>query len=668
MNRLTTPTAVAVAAMFLAAPAISQEGGRRFSIPLTGAEEMPGPGDPDGAGSAEPRINPGKRTICYALTVNKIGTPTGVHIHEAPAGAAGPIVVNLKPPVVGRSAECVPVTRELALEIIRNPSDYYMNRGGVLDRAVAQTSADLLSGTDRALDEALSLARKRASRRTLATGAAPSPWSGPAAPKPYRQIREKIASAVARSALPSMAVAVVKDCKIVWAEAFGWADKERRIAATPDTLYSLASVTKPITASLVMKLAERGKIDLDAPATRFLGQHAFNRLGADVSAITVRQLLNHTAGLPLHWQFFYSDEPIVRRTADEALARYGFAAQPPGEFFSYSNLGYAALERIVETVTGRSYAANLAEEIFRPIGMNALVSTGENLPGAALRYNAKGQVLPPYDFDHRGASAIWASANDVAKFALASFSDKCPGSPPILKASSVAQMRKGSGMTAPYEFGWFHNPDDHGFSSVSHSGKMPGVFTTLSTYPSERLAVVVLTNKDEPTEHRLFTVGVAQDLVAASLPAYATALAAAKQAAPAKTIPAAPKPPVVNPSLVGRWTGMVEAEAGRLPLILTIAADGKAVASVAGGPAQLLRNPATGASQVVGRFDGHVPGIGKPGDPQELNLNLRLRGGKLRGELTAISGGDRPHYALSAYVELAKEVTGLAPRSSREAK
>jgi CubicO group peptidase (beta-lactamase class C family) len=541
-------------------------------------------------------------------------------------------------------------------------------RGVLPDQPVAETAADLRAAADPALAQALSLARSGAERRTLAAVGELRVGARTATPKPFRAIREKVATAVARGELPSMSLAVVKDCKIIWAEGFGWADQERKIAATPDTLYSLASITKPITASLVLRLAERGKIDLDAPATGYLGQGAFNRSGANVSAITVRQLLNHTAGLPLHWQFFYGDEPVVRRTADQAIARYGFAAQPPGEFFSYSNLGYAALERIVEKVTGRSYAANLTNEIFRPIGMHAVVSTGADLPGAALRYGPNGQVLPPYDFDHRGASAVWASASDLAKFALGSFPERCPGSQPILNASSVAPMRKGSEKPVPYELGWFRNPDDYGFSSVSHSGKMPGVFTTLSIYPSERLAVVVLTNKDEPTEHRLFTVGVAQDLVAASLPSYAAALAAARQPAPAATTPAAPRPPVVNPSLVGRWTGTVRAEAGRLPLLLTITADGKLAASVAGGPSRLLRNSATGATQVVGRLDGSLPGVGRPGDPQELNLNLRLRGGALRGELTAISGGNRPHYALSAYVELGNEAAGLAPHSPPRAK
>jgi hypothetical protein len=180
--------------------------------------------------------------------------------------------------------------------------------------------------------------------------------------------------------------------------------------------------------------------------------------------------------------------------------------------------------------------------------------------------------------------------------------------------------------------------------------------------------VVVLTNKDEPTEHRLLTVGVAQDLVAASFPAYAAALAARKEAAPAASTPAAIQPVVVNRSLIGRWTGIVEADAGRQPLILTIAAEGKLTASLAGGPAQLLRNAATGATQVVGRFDDRLPALGKSVGNQEFNLNLRLRGDRLRGELTAISGGERPHYALSTYVELSKVMAGPARRPSPEAK
>jgi hypothetical protein len=156
----------------------------------------------------------------------------------------------------------------------------YPPRRGVLpDRPVRETAADLRAAADPALGQALSLARSGADRRILAAVGEAQVGARTATPKPFRAIREKVATAVARGELPSMSLAVVKDCKIIWAEGFGWADQDRKIEATPATLYSLASITKPITASLVLKLAERGKIYLDAPATRYLGQNAFNRSG-----------------------------------------------------------------------------------------------------------------------------------------------------------------------------------------------------------------------------------------------------------------------------------------------------------------------------------------------------------------------------------------------------
>lgn len=117
----------ACAALIAAAPGLAQNGGRPLSTSLTGAEEVPGPGDPDGSGNATLRVNPGKMEVCYTITVSKIDPATGAHIHEAPRGSAGPIVVNLKPPVNGRSEGCATVTRELAMEIIREPGDYYVN-------------------------------------------------------------------------------------------------------------------------------------------------------------------------------------------------------------------------------------------------------------------------------------------------------------------------------------------------------------------------------------------------------------------------------------------------------------------------------------------------------------------------------------------------------------
>lgn len=119
--------ASAAVAALLGTSAIAQTGGRPLSTDLTGAEEVPGPGDPDGSGTARITVNPGKGQVCYTLRVRNIAPATGAHIHEAPEGEAGPIVVPLDPPTNGSSSGCASVSRELAMEILKNPSDYYVN-------------------------------------------------------------------------------------------------------------------------------------------------------------------------------------------------------------------------------------------------------------------------------------------------------------------------------------------------------------------------------------------------------------------------------------------------------------------------------------------------------------------------------------------------------------
>jgi len=102
-------------------------GGRKLQTSLTGAAEVPGPGDPDGSGTAQITVNPGQNQVCYKLRVAKIAPATAAHIHEAPPTAAGPVVVTLGAPTGGLSSGCVTVTRALALEILKRPADYYVN-------------------------------------------------------------------------------------------------------------------------------------------------------------------------------------------------------------------------------------------------------------------------------------------------------------------------------------------------------------------------------------------------------------------------------------------------------------------------------------------------------------------------------------------------------------
>lgn len=128
MRVLAISTILAVSAALGSTVASAQANtGVRLTATLDGASETPRPGDPDGTGTALVRINPGQKQLCYSITVRNIAPATMAHIHEAPAGSAGPVARGLAAPTGGTSQGCLPITRELALEIVRNPSDYYVN-------------------------------------------------------------------------------------------------------------------------------------------------------------------------------------------------------------------------------------------------------------------------------------------------------------------------------------------------------------------------------------------------------------------------------------------------------------------------------------------------------------------------------------------------------------
>ena len=113
--------------VLLLAVGSASAGGRPFSTTLTGAEEVPGPGDPDGSGFARLTLNQGQQEICFELTVSGIEPATAAHIHIGPVGVAGPIVVGLEAPTGGSSSGCVSVDPDLIKDIRQNPEAYYVN-------------------------------------------------------------------------------------------------------------------------------------------------------------------------------------------------------------------------------------------------------------------------------------------------------------------------------------------------------------------------------------------------------------------------------------------------------------------------------------------------------------------------------------------------------------
>jgi CubicO group peptidase (beta-lactamase class C family) len=354
--------------------------------------------------------------------------------------------------------------------------------------------------------------------------------SSAAADQRFARISFEIQQLIDEQQLPSLAVAVAKDGRVIWTAGFGWADRERRIAATPNTTYSLASISKPFTATAVMKLVEAGRLVLDRPANDYLGEARIT--GRHTERATVRRVLSHTAGLPPYFQIRSgSGEPF---SFAETIASRAILVQPPGRRYVYSNLGYGILDHIVERVSGLTYAEFMRRELFEPLGLERTFVPIAPPPGAAVRYDADGEPLRFYDVDHRGASAVHASAHDLVRFGMFHLDEGArdhesegAGGSGILKPKSIREMQRvHTWITADqgYGLGWQVEADQRGFRHLGHTGGMPGVTTVLSLFPAERVVIVVLAN-----QRNEIVVPLARRVAGIVMPSYAWRLRQARK-------------------------------------------------------------------------------------------------------------------------------------------
>ncbi len=422
----------------------------------------------------------------------------------------------------------------------------------------------------------------------------------------------------------SLAVAVAQGDAILYEAGFGMADREACRPASPDTLYSLASITKPITATALMVLVERGQVELDRPFNDYLGGAKLTaHLGAAADA-TVRRVANHTAGLPTHVHFFYEDEGAAPPPFDETIHRYGHLMAPPGEGYLYANSGYGFLQYLIERVSGKSFARFLRDELFEPL---AMTRTALDVPPgladqAAARYAPDGRRLPGYTFDHPGASAVWASAHDLVRFGLFHLKARLPGQRAILTDRSIEAMRH----PAPhgYGIGW-RTPDlDCGPRTVGHGGSMAGVRTHLLLVPDAQIAAVALANSSSPLPLEAVT-----DLTDVLLPGYAEARRARQPAPGAKPVPPPGAPP---DEWRGRWEGRIHTYEGERDLALECRPDGSIEVRLAGQapvPLRGARCPAGGP--LTGVFDGSLGIAFQFPHPYELRVSLVRRGDRLAG-------------------------------------
>ena len=294
------------------------------------------------------------------------------------------------------------------------------------------------------------------------------------------------------------AVLVAKDGQILFDRAYGLANVEWQVPNTPETRFRIGSITKQFTAAAILLLEERGKLSIDDPVSKYVADTP-----AAWEPITLRQLLNHTSGIPAFTA--WPDYEILKRSPlelEKGLMR--LREQPlefaPGEKYSYSNSGYLLLGHIIEKVTGQKYGTFVQEQILGPLGLK---DTAPDSNTAIIPRRASGYVLAKGQLQNaayinmevpHAAGALYSTTHDLLLWTQALMGGR------LLSAASLEKM------TTP-------GKGDYGFGlvvrtvadrkSIEHGGGIEGFNTQMNHYPESRVTVVVLANVNGPAATKL---------------------------------------------------------------------------------------------------------------------------------------------------------------------
>lgn len=320
---------------------------------------------------------------------------------------------------------------------------------------------------------------------------------------------ERLPALLREHDVPAMSVAVLAGDERI-ESASGVLNTNTGVEATTDSVFQVGSITKPWTATLVMQLVDDGLLDLDVPVREYLP--AFRLANVDASlAVTARHLLSHTSGVEGD---IYTDvgrgDDAIERVANEILPDVP-QLFPPGALYSYSNLGFVVLGRIVEFLRGKPYREVLLERLAKPLGLRTVSPLADD---AILHRVAVGHVRAA-DGGWRPA-AVWAqghgglpsgsmlamSAGDLLTFAQAHLHDGAP----LLSHDSARAMRTPTVELPPltdidtaYGLGWTLETW-HGGQVITHRGGTIGQAARLHLVPEHGVAAVAMANRAHPGE------------------------------------------------------------------------------------------------------------------------------------------------------------------------
>jgi len=304
---------------------------------------------------------------------------------------------------------------------------------------------------------------------------------------------------LAATKTPGAAVAVVLGDRVVFSHGYGLSSVETGVPITPDMLFRLGSTTKMFTASAVASLALEGKVELNAPVSKYI-----SGLDPAIGALTANQLLSHTSGLRDEAPMFGSHDETGLGIGIHAW-KADFLFAPPGRIYSYSNPGYWLAGYLAETVSGKPYADVIAERLFRPLGMQrstlrpTMAMTWPLAQGHEVRDGKTAIIRPAADnASSWPAGSIFSSVLDLSRFVIAFMNDG------MLDGKRVLPSRLIEILSSPHAT--IPGSDDHygygldlatadGVQWVHHGGSRAGYGSMIRMAPDRKFAVIITANR-----------------------------------------------------------------------------------------------------------------------------------------------------------------------------
>ena len=306
--------------------------------------------------------------------------------------------------------------------------------------------------------------------------------------------------------IPGISIALIQAGKTVWSGSYGYADRENHIKMTPDAVYRVESLSKPITAWGVMKLFEEGLIDLDTPVEEYLGNWKLPDSKYAEHEVTIRRLLSHNAGMALGTigtgmeYSVHEKMPALREVLLQETKLYC----TPGSGFRYSNSGFNLLELVIEEISSQKFSHYMEQKILMPLKMSHSSFSWNKMihPLISTGYDLHNHAVPVYRYPVKGAGGLFASLDDICKFVSAGMIDGNKTYSTLLPEKMLLKLYTPqvalSGIFSivadAYGLGYFIEYLSDGHRAVWHGGQGHGWMSHFHFIPETGDGIVILTN------------------------------------------------------------------------------------------------------------------------------------------------------------------------------